>query len=88
MLRDQLIRSSSAGASLQDLAKSQGFRYRRKGMDLHFVTIGFANGQYVDVVADHEIWQGNGTVIEGCGKLQKRGGSYSIKCEKMWKTWL
>ncbi len=63
-------------------------RYRRKGMDLHFVTIGFANGQYVDVVVDHEIWQGNGTVIEGCGKLQKRGGSYSIKCEKMWKTWL
>jgi DNA polymerase III alpha subunit len=63
-------------------------RYKRRGLDLHFVTIGFANGEYVDVVVDHADWKGNGTVISGCGKLEKRQGSYVIQCEKMWKTWL
>jgi hypothetical protein len=63
-------------------------RYRRRGMDMHFVTIGFTNGEFVDVVVDHSDWQGNGTVIEGCGKLHKKQGSWVIQCEKMWKTWL
>ena len=42
----------------------------------------------VDVVVDHQIWEGNGTVISGCGRLEKKQGSYVIQCEKMWKTWL
>jgi hypothetical protein len=63
-------------------------RYRRKGANLHFVTIGFGPGKFVDVVADHQIWEGNGTVISGCGRLEKKQGSYVIQCEKMWKTWL
>jgi hypothetical protein len=63
-------------------------RYKRKGFDLHFVTIGFRNGQFVDLVIDHDLWEGNGTVVEGCGRIEKRQGSYNIKVEKMWKTWL
>ena len=40
------------------------------------------------MIIDHDLWEGNGTVVEGCGRIEKRQGSYNIKVEKMWKTWL
>ena len=60
---------------------------RRYGKSLKFVTIGYANQKFIDLVIKGDVWQGNYKVIQGCGKLCKKDGSSYIEVEKMWKTW-
>tara|TARA_Y100000816_G_C26091772_1_gene577084 strand:+ start:315 stop:2018 length:1704 start_codon:yes stop_codon:yes gene_type:complete len=60
---------------------------RRYGRGLKFVTIGYDNGKYIDLVIKNDVWQGNYTIVQGCGKMCKKDGSEYIEVEKMWKTW-
>ena len=60
---------------------------RRYGKSLKFVTIGYDNQKFLDLVIDGEVWNGNYKIIQGCGKLCKKNGAEYIEVEKMWKTW-
>ena len=60
---------------------------RRYGKSLKFVTIGYENEKYIDLVINGDVWQGNYKIVEGCGRLCKKNGAEYIEVEKMWKTW-
>ena len=60
---------------------------RRYGKALKFVTIGYEDGKYLDLVIPHGVWEGNYKIVQGCGKLCKKNGSTYVEVEKMWKTW-
>jgi hypothetical protein len=60
---------------------------RRYGKALKFITIGYDNQKYIDLVIKGDVWNGNYKIVEGCGKLLKKDGSEYIEVEKMWKTW-
>ena len=60
---------------------------RRYGKTLKFVTIGYDNSKYIDLVVDGDVWNGNYKIVEGCGKKKTKNGVEYIEVAKMWKTW-
>lgn len=51
-----------------------------------FVTLGFAYGEYIDIIVRHGVWKGNYRVISGVGKLKNQHGSIYIETQEMYPT--
>ena len=60
---------------------------RRYGKSLKFMTIGYGNSKYIDLVIEGDVWNGNYKIVEGCGKIKKKNGVEYLEVTKMWKTW-
>ena len=62
-------------------------RLHRYGRSVKFVTIGTGPGEYIDLVASSDVWEGNNTVVMGVGKMKTVDGSSFLDVIKMWPTW-
>jgi DNA polymerase-3 subunit alpha len=60
------------------VANSRVFRRDRKRY-IHFITLGVGEGEYVDLIVDHPVKYGAGSVIVGQGELQSRDGSQFLQ---------
>lgn len=52
-----------------------------------FATIGFAIGEYIDIIVRKGAWRGNYKVVSGIGTLKLQHGSLYIEVEQMYPTW-
>ena len=62
-------------------------RLRRYGRSVKFVTIGTGPGEYIDLVAKGDTWEGNNTIVMGVGQMKVADGARFLEVVKMWPTW-
>ena len=63
-------------------------RLNRYGRSVKFVTIGTGPGEYIDLVAKGDTWEGNNTIVMGVGQMKVADGARFLEVVKMWPTWL
>jgi DNA polymerase III alpha subunit len=63
------------------VANSRVFR-RDRNKYIHFITLGVGEGEYVDLIVDHPIKYGAGSVIIGQGEIKSRDASQFLTCNR------
>jgi len=57
------------------------------GKRSRFLTIGYANDKFLDIVVPNDLWEGNYKIVSGAAKRKIKDGNEYYEVIKMWKTW-
>lgn len=57
------------------------------GKRSRFLTVGYANDKFLDVVVPNDLWEGNYKIVSGAVKRKIKDGNEYYEVIKMWKTW-
>jgi hypothetical protein len=57
------------------------------GKRSRFLTVGYANDKFLDVLVPMDLWEGNYKIVSGAAKRKIKDNNEYYEVVKMWKTW-